>query len=238
MKGIIIDVLIGFSTNLFTNWVWDRINIKKPKDTSIYGGSLSNATRWMVVTGWGLIPLGFIVAALYLLENRWPLPMVWAIVLLVCGFLVNLLLLVIGVMIGLKRGVWWSVGLMLIVVAIEAGTLYLLDRGLPNYIAIDCPHQVESVTAIGGRVVDPQWRVYVVIKPRSVDGSFVTNPSYPGKDGAWYAKCDFGGGAGETYEVFAVALPPGMNTTGSPTPVWLVTNAPYKTSVCVSTRHR
>ena len=235
MKGILIDVLIGFSTNLFTNWVWDRI--KGPNGASISEGFLPKAIRWMVVTGWGMVPLGFIIVALYLLENRWPLSMTWAIVLLAGGFLANLLLLVIGVKISLKRGVWWSVGLMLILIAIQAGTLYLLDRGLPNYIAIDCPGQVGAVTSIGGRVIDPKWRVYVVIKPRSVDGSFVTTPSYPGKDGVWYAKCDFGGVVGEKYEVFAVALPPGVNTPDFPTPIWLVTNAPYKTSVYVSTRH-
>jgi hypothetical protein len=115
----------------------------------------------------------------------------------------------------------------------------LLDRSLPNFIAMDCAGHVVSNTTLQGRIIDPRWRVYVLIRPRSTLGTFPCAASPPGTDGTWYATCDFGGGEGEVYEVSALALPPDLALSIKeplPNPEWLEVHAPYKTSICVVTK--
>lgn len=234
MKGIFVDVLIGFLTNLFTSWLWDRIKRNKKPDQ--IDESLQKPRRWLLVAVWGMLPIGSTIGAVYLLENRWPLTMKWSFVLLAFVFLVNFLFLALGVIISLRQGALWALVLMLFITAIQAGAFYLLDKWLPNYIAIDCPGQVDNVTTIEGRVIDPRWRVYMLIKPRNMDGSFPTTQAYPGKDGAWYIRCDFSGEPGEKYELRALAIPPDALESERPTPEWLLTHSQYKTSVCVVTK--
>jgi hypothetical protein len=114
---------------------------------------------------------------------------------------------------------------------------WLLDRILPNFIAFDCPTNADRVTTLRGQIIDSNWRVYILIKPRLASNLFAYSASPPDKDGVWYATCHFGGKSGEFFEVRAVALPPDSLTVDKPTPTpqpeWLDANARFKTTTCV-----
>jgi hypothetical protein len=249
---IIIAFVVGAVTNLATNWLWDWIkernnHLKKPETSAadfpkLEGGAISSKAeaaeasrlsliRRLTVTGWGMMPLGYTMAIIYLVEHRWPLPMTEVIWLLVGGIIVNLVMLAIGLLISLNfPRIGWSLGLMIIAVAIELSALYMLVRRVPHYISLDCPAQVESMEIIRGRVVDPNWRVYVLIRPYVVGNQYPMEPTYPGEDGVWSVRGSFSGESGSKYEVIALALP--SDQADNPNPKWLLTNAMWKTSAC------
>jgi hypothetical protein len=251
VEEILIAFGVGAVTNLATNWLWDwikeRNQPKKPEISAadfpkLEGGAFSlkpeaaeasrpSLMRRLTVTGWGMMSLGYTVAVLYLVEHRWPLPITEVIWLLAIGIIVNLVMLAIGLLISLKfLKIGWSLGLMIIALAIELSAFYLLDWRLPHYISLDCPAQVESMEIIRGRVVNPNWRVYVLIRPYAVGNLYPMEPTYPGQDGVWSARGAFSGEAGSRYEAIAVAL--SSDQADNRDPKWLLKHALWKTSAC------
>jgi hypothetical protein len=77
----------------------------------------------------------------------------------------------------------------------------LLDQVLPTFIAMDCPVKVRGTATLQGRIIDPRWRVYIILRPR-MGGAFVHEVPPAGKDGAWYFACPFGGGIGNGFRCF------------------------------------
>jgi len=110
----------------------------------------------------------------------------------------------------------------------------ILDWILPHFIALDTPNAVGTRERLRGRVIDSNWRVYVLVWPHGGGGPWVFPGLPPSEDGTWYAPCSFSGGDGDLFDVSAYAVPPELaRPLNSPSPVadWVIKNAPYKTSI-------
>jgi hypothetical protein len=79
-----------------------------------------------------------------------------------------------------------------------------------------------------------------MVRPRHADGAVPNLAPPAGKDGMWYATCNFGGGAGEVFQVYALVLPPDLNAYMDPNAHadfnWLEAHALHKTRIYVATK--
>jgi hypothetical protein len=242
---ILIGFIVGVLSNLLTSVIWEVFLrdpflklIGRPSTPPVKQG----LEGWLEVIGWSILPIIFPLSAMMLVQYRWPLSLPGKIELLAGSFLIAAVV-VIGMRFASLRRPTRQIGVALIAVGLGVAMIafYLLEQLLPNFVALDCPNKVETMTTLQGRIIDPQWRVYVLVLPRRGGGSWVNRASAPGEDGTWYATCSFGGGDGEIFEVYALALPPDVSRSikiDSPLPQaeWLEYNARYKTSICVVTK--
>ena len=242
---ILIGLIVGVLSNLLTNVIWEAF--LREKFLKLIGRTPTLQAKqglqgWFDVIGWSILPMIFPLSAMMLAQYRWPLSLFGKIELLAGSFLVAVII-VTGMRYAILHRSTIQIGVALIAVGFGVAliTFYMLDQILPRFIALDCPRKVKTIMTLQGRIIDPQWRVYVLVLPRRSSGSWVNRASVPGEDGTWYATCSFGGGDGEIFEVYALALPPKLAYTlrsDAPLPdsEWLANHAPYRTSICVVTK--
>lgn len=234
-KNLLINILIGILANLATDIIKSFFKKRKgispeTEERPIWKGRIE-------VIGWGFWPIFYTLSALALIQSRWPLSWPGKIILLVGSFLVAT-----GIATAIKfLSARWSPNqtlsaLVAVGFGVAISVFVILDWLLPNFIALDCPITVRNTDRLQGRIIDPTWRAYVLVWPHSGGGPWVFPALPPSKDGTWYVPCSFGGGDGDKFDVSAFAIPPDLaQPINAPPPQaqWVITNARYKTSICV-----
>jgi len=243
---IVIDIIIGFCVGVLSNLATHFL-IKLIKAEA--GGEsphrrIISLKAWFEAFVWGILPMIYPLTALFLLQHRWPLTLLGKAIMMIISFIIAMGIVVVMRYISLHQSTR-----QILVVLLVAGLLgglsgfYLLDQILPTFISMDCPDQVKGMTTLKGRIIDPRWHIYVILRPRQ-GGAFVNEAPHAGKDGAWYITCTFGGGSGSVFDVLALALSPDsvkaldIQLIKKPNEYQkrLEDLATYKTSICVVTK--
>jgi len=232
LLGLLLSIISATIAGILTKWfegIWARKDQDKSKSQPIQPSTRPQD----YVLGFGFSAVFLLI--LYLIDNRWPLSIGWAITLVVGFFVFLILLFIIGyrLHIGLKvkiENIYFAIGFLLL------STLFFVDLSLPHYVSLSCPHKVNNRTALSGRTNSNQWSVFVLIRPFGSSGTFVQRAVGPGEDKRWKANCYFGGAVGERYHVYAVAIDGiTMAQMGvSPSAEELERHAIFKTSLCLA----
>jgi hypothetical protein len=92
--------------------------------------------------------------------------------------------------------------------------IVVVSRGAPKFAILDISSRSRNVPEVGriamikGRVSNPQWSVYVFVRPMNGSIWHVQKlPSPPNQEGRWQSMCFFGSatrGVGEFFEVVAI----------------------------------
>ncbi len=237
MSEILIGLFVGVATNVATHYLLKYISVGE----AIPDKAGSNLKAWLQTMVWGILPMAFPLFALVLIQERWPLTMLGKSLLLIISFVIA-----VGIVAGMRyissHKATEHILVALVIGGIFGGMsgFFFLDQLLPNFIAIDCPSTVKSMTTLEGRIIDPRWRIYLMLRPRQ-GGAFVHTVPPAGEDGTWYATCPFGGGPGTVFEISALALSPDSARALDPRLTQrpleyqqrLEALASYKTSICV-----
>ncbi len=231
MTEIIINALVGFVVGILSGLATHYLlKSKIPK------GEL----KWNEAFVWSFLPIAFAVLSLAFIQYRWPISLSAKITLLVGNLLIS-----VGLLVATKRfsnylnlpATQEMATLIIIGSFVTLSYFYILDQSLPHDVALDCPNQVGTSATLQGRVTNPAWRVYVLLRPRTSNGAYIFRALPPGEDGVWKANCSFGGTTGDQFDVYAVALPPDLAhsiDSGGPLPDPRVVDnaAPNRTSIC------
>jgi len=237
MSEILVGLFVGVVTNVVTHYLLKYITVGE----TIPDKAGSNLKAWLKTIVWGILPMAFPLFALVFIRERWPLTMLGKSLLLVISFVIA-----VGIVAGMRYISLHKSTEHILVALLIGGVLggtsgfFLLDQLLPNFIAMDCPNEVKNMTTLQGRIIEPDWRIYLILRPRQ-GGAFVHAVPPAGEDGTWYATCPFGGGPGTVFEISALALSPDSvraldsRLTQRPQEYQqrLEALASYKTSICV-----
>jgi hypothetical protein len=233
VQNLLIDIMIGILANLATDLVKSLFKKRKGlapehEERPLWKGRFE-------VMAWSFWPIFYTVAALALIQSRWPLNWPGKIILLAGGFLIAT-----GMATIIKYfSARWSPNqtLSALVVTGFGVAIFLfiiLDWILPHFIALDTPDAVSTRERLRGRVIDSDWRAYVLVWPHGGGGPWVFPGLPPSEDGTWYVSCSFSGGDGDLFDVAAYAVPPDLSrplNSPSPEADWVLKNALHKTTM-------
>jgi len=233
INEVIVSFIAGIISNLLTNYIWGKV--QKPPDPIKPGVPPGYSLgRQIEIVGYGLSPLGYVIAALYFVSNRWPLDPLESAVIVVASFIIGILILAVGFIANLRFFSVMGLILTLLVGFLVALVLfYFANRNLPNFVSLECQTKVSERTKLRGRIIDPHGRVYLVVS-RKDGNKEKCDEATLGKDGVWHAYCSFNGPQGEPFGVIAYAFPsnwPGF-ADDKPSEEWIIKNAPWKSTMC------
>jgi hypothetical protein len=189
--NLLIAILAGVIAN-FLSLLFFRTRVRHPVLPS-YVSSI-----------WSIVVVLYVVVALFLVEERWLMPVKYRVLVVTMSFLLILLL---TYLLRLMRRKPWQE--LLIIFVIPAVLIYAVDPLFPRGITIECPPIVTDDATVKGLVSRENWKINVLVHPIKTPDWWVQQVPIPDQGRRWEARAVFGGSSGDQFEVLAIAIPEG-----------------------------
>ena len=142
-----LQFLMGITTGVIANIVTHYVpeNIRSP---------VASLASWF----WSILAVLYVFGALYLVKERWLLPIIYRVLVIPCVFLIICLLTYL--LRAMKQKPWQGSSA---VCLIPGAMIFAADSVLPKGVLLQCPRFVyEAYAEVEGFVVREEWTVYVL----------------------------------------------------------------------------
>lgn len=158
-----------------------------------------------VPTLWSVVFVGYVIVALYLVEQRWLIPFEQRFAVVgTCAAVVVVLTVLLRLMVDRP----WEE--LFVVALVPAALIVLSDPVFPRGVDLDCPAIVADEEVVKGRVQGASWHVNVLVHPLRDPDWWVQQVPVVDLRRNWEVRAVFGGASGDRFQLMAIALPEGL----------------------------